>query len=262
MAETYLTQGKTRRAIITLYEACDFHPTALPIRQRLVEMLRSNGHEALAVTQERALYVGHIQASEGFGVEQASTLFAQGRFPQAIDVLQQVVHFHPRSVAGHDWLAACYDASGDATRGHTERVIAAQLKAEVGRYQAHQQQQVNTKAHTNESAAMAGGAAIGVTSAAVGTGITFLSIVTGVGIMLLGVLTCLAAFLLCLTCIGIVPGIMLLGTGFAMVAAGFAVMVGGTAAGAATGAAGIAGGGIMAGIASRNRSSRENSKKP
>ena len=79
--------------------------------------------------------------------------------------------------------------------------------------------------------------------------------------MLGGVALCLLAFLLCLTCIGIVPGIMLLGTGFAMVAAGFAIMVGGTAAGAATGAAGIAGGGLMAGIASHRRSSRENSKK-
>ena len=55
MAEAHLTQGKTRKAIITLYEACDFYPTVLPVRQRLAEMLRSGGHDALAVTQERAL---------------------------------------------------------------------------------------------------------------------------------------------------------------------------------------------------------------
>ncbi|BCM92884.1 hypothetical protein IAD21_04768 [Abditibacteriota bacterium] len=262
LAETSLSEGKARKAIITLFEASEFYPTALPIRQRLIELLKANGHGSMAATQERALYLVHIQASEGFGIDQATNLFGRGQFPLAIDVLQQVVHFHPRSIGGHDLLAACYEATGEVAKGQAERAIANQLKVEFERNKAHQHQQADARAHANESAAMTGGAALGVTGAAVGTGITFISIITGIGTMILGVLLCVLAFLLCCTCIGIVPGIMLLGTGFAMVGAGFAVMIGGTAAGAATGAAGVASGGLVGGMASRNRASRENSKRP
>lgn len=250
--------GYVYQAIALLEEACEFYPEDAASRQVLIELHHRAGNAQAAQRHQYYLFHAQMRQSEQFCAQQADDAFGRANFPLAVELFSHGVNYHPQSIFLHEGLAAALDATGDTARAHTERAIAQRL-----RYHAHnaaiaQQQHRDQRAHSLETAGAVAGTAIGATGAAAGAGITIVSLLTGVFVILVGLVICTLGVAFFLTCIGIIPGIVILGAGATVISGGFAIIVGGTAAGAGTGMLGIFTGALTSGTALLHRVSRRN----
>ncbi len=243
-------------SLALLNEACEFYADDRPTRLVLVGVLERLGKNDEANHHREYLLQMDMRASEPVCRQHADAAFRSANFVRAAQLFDRGVQFHPHSLLLHQGLEASLRQTGDVGRADAEQAIIAHMLQQQQQRAMMQQQAGNARANGWETAGTVAGAGIGVTGAAVGGGITIVSLLFGVLIALAGVALCIVAVLLFLTCIGFPLAILAMGAGFALISAGFAVMVGGAAAGAGAGLMGIFAGALTSGTAMLHHVSR------
>ncbi|MFL6674345.1 MAG: tetratricopeptide repeat protein [Massilia sp.] len=105
-------EGKLREAI----RACEAAEATHPRHALDFARLRAELHVDLKEPADAEALYRDVLAVRPLGwasLGLARAMYAQGRFDQAREVLEQLVHVNPRLMAAYDLLARCHEATGD-----------------------------------------------------------------------------------------------------------------------------------------------------
>jgi len=127
-----VAQGDLRAAIGVCAQAAKEQPRhALDFAR-----LRAELHVALREHEQAEALYRQVAASSGLGWARlglARALFAQGRVPEALERLEELVHDNPRLMAAYDLLARCQEARGDAAAAQKTLASAVAISPHVVR---------------------------------------------------------------------------------------------------------------------------------